>query len=201
MRHIGISNESGWGTMRYLAEAEARGLPRIASIQNAYNLLNRTYEVALAEISLREDVSLLAYSALAQGYLTGKYQKGARPPGARTTLFNRGQRYETLGAEEAIDAYLEIAREAGLDPSQLAIAFAHVAQLHDLGHPRRHQHGAAEGGYRRRGCRGDEGAGSEDRRRAPAGGEPVSLIRGAFPANVSRRRRAWPAESRRMLSL
>jgi aryl-alcohol dehydrogenase-like predicted oxidoreductase len=124
VRHVGISNESGWGTMRYLAEAEARGLPRIASIQNAYNLLNRTYEVALAEISLREDVSLLAYSALAQGYLTGKYQKGARPPGARTTLFNRGQRYETLGAEEAIDAYLEIARDAGLAPSQLAIAFA-----------------------------------------------------------------------------
>jgi aryl-alcohol dehydrogenase-like predicted oxidoreductase len=124
VRHIGISNESGWGTMRYLAEAEAKGLPRIASIQNAYNLLNRTYEVALAEISMRENVSLLAYSALAQGYLTGKYQKGARPPGSRTTLFNRGQRYETSGAEQAIDAYLDIAREAGLDPSQLAIAFA-----------------------------------------------------------------------------
>lgn len=123
VRHIGVSNESGWGTMRYLAEADARGLPRIASIQNAYNLLNRTYETALAEISVREDVSLLAYSALAQGYLTGKYQKGARPPGARTTLFNRGQRYETQGAEEAIDAYLAIAREAGLDPAQLAIAF------------------------------------------------------------------------------
>lgn len=123
VRQIGISNESGWGTMRYLAEADARGLPRIASIQNAYNLLNRTYETALAEISVREDVSLLAYSALAQGYLTGKYQKGARPAGARTTLFNRGQRYETQGAEEAIDAYLAIAREAGLDPAQLAIAF------------------------------------------------------------------------------
>lgn len=124
VRHVGVSNESGWGTMRYLAEADAKGLPRIASIQNAYNLLNRTYEVALAEISVREDVSLLAYSVLAQGYLTGKYQKGARPAGSRTTLFNRGQRYETAGTEEAIDAYHAVAREAGLDPTQMAIAFA-----------------------------------------------------------------------------
>lgn len=124
VRHIGISNESAWGTMRYLAASDAGGLPRVASIQNAYNLLNRTYETALAEITMRENVGLLAYSALGQGYLTGKYQKGARPPGTRTALFNRGQRYETAGAEEAIDAYLGIAREAGIDPSQMAIAFA-----------------------------------------------------------------------------
>ncbi|MCA3670154.1 MAG: aldo/keto reductase, partial [Methylobacterium sp.] len=88
VRHIGLSNESGWGTMRFITESEAKGTPRVASIQNAYNLLNRTYETGLAEIGLREDVGLLAYSALGQGYLTGKYLDGARPPGARTTLFN-----------------------------------------------------------------------------------------------------------------
>ena len=123
VRHIGLSNESAWGTMRFLAEGERTGAPRIASVQNAYNLLNRTYETALAEVSLREDVGLLAYSPLGQGYLTGKYQKGARPAGARSTLFDRGQRYEKPGTEEAIDDYLAIAREAGLDPSQMAIAF------------------------------------------------------------------------------
>ena len=123
VRHIGLSNESAWGTMRFLAEAERTGAPRIASVQNAYNLLNRTYETALAEVSLREDVGLLAYSPLGQGYLTGKYQKGARPAGARSTLFDRGQRYEKPGTEEAIDDYLAIAREAGLDLSQMAIAF------------------------------------------------------------------------------
>lgn len=123
VRHVGLSNESAWGTMRFLHEAERTGGPRIASIQNAYNLLNRTYETALAEVSLREDVGLLAYSPLAQGFLTGKYQKGARPAGARSTLFDRGQRYQKPGTEEAIDDYLAIARAAGLDPSQMAIAF------------------------------------------------------------------------------
>jgi len=123
IRHFGLSNESAWGTMSFLAEAARTGGPRAVSVQNAYNLLNRTYETALAEVSLREQVSLLAYSALAQGYLTGKYQKGALPAGARTTLFKRAGRYQVPGAEEAIDDYLAIARDAGLDPSQMAIAF------------------------------------------------------------------------------
>ena len=123
IRHIGLSNETAWGVSRFLHLAEAGKGPRIASIQNAYNMLNRTFEIGLAEMALREDVGLLAYSPLAQGYLTGKYQRGARPPGARTTLFNRGQRYEKPGVEEAIDAYLALAREAGLDPAQLALAF------------------------------------------------------------------------------
>lgn len=123
VRHIGLSNESSWGTMKFLAEAERLGLPRVASVQNAYNLLTRTYEVNMAEVSMREDVGLLAYSPLAQGYLTGKYQNGARPAGARTTLFNRGDRYQTPGAEEAIGDYLNVARQFGLDPSQMAIAF------------------------------------------------------------------------------
>ena len=123
VRHIGISNESAWGTMRFVAESNARRLPRVQSIQNAYNLLNRTFDVGLAEIALRERVSLIAYSPLAQGYLTGKYQGGARPVGARNTLFNRGQRYELPGSADAISAYLAVAAEFELDPAQMAIAF------------------------------------------------------------------------------
>lgn len=123
IRHVGLSNESGWGTMRFVTESEMRGLPRVQSIQNAYNLLNRTFETTLAEIALREDVGLLAYSPLAQGYLTGKYLDGARPAGARSTLFDRGQRYQVEGAEDAIRQYLAVAREAGLDPAQMALAF------------------------------------------------------------------------------
>ncbi len=113
VRFVGLSNESAWGTMRFLFEAETRGLPRVQSVQNAYNLLNRTYDVAMAEIWLREQVGLLAYSPLAQGFLTGKYLNGARPAGARTTLFDRGQRYQTPGAEEAIADYVAVARKHG----------------------------------------------------------------------------------------
>lgn len=123
IRHLGLSNESAWGTMSFVQDSAARGTPRVQSIQNAYSLLNRTFETALAEIALREDVGLLAYSPLAQGFLTGKYLDGARPAGTRTTLFDRGQRYQGAGAEEAIKQYIAVAREAGLDPAQMALAF------------------------------------------------------------------------------
>jgi aryl-alcohol dehydrogenase-like predicted oxidoreductase len=123
IRHFGLSNESAWGTMTFLKHAEAKGMVRVQSVQNAYSLLNRTYEVALAEVSMRENVDLLAYSPLAQGYLTGKYLGGARPAGARTTLFERGQRYENPTAEAAIRKYLALAKEFGLDPAQMALAF------------------------------------------------------------------------------
>lgn len=123
IRHFGLSNESAWGTMTFLKHAEAKGLARAQSVQNAYNLLNRTNEVALAEVFMHEKVSLLAYSPLAQGYLTGKYLDGARPAGARTTLFQRGQRYENATAEAAIRKYLALAKEFGLDPAQMALAF------------------------------------------------------------------------------
>jgi aryl-alcohol dehydrogenase-like predicted oxidoreductase len=126
IRHIGLSNESAWGTMTFLKESEMRGLPRVASVQNAYNLLNRTNETALAEIFLRENVGLLAYSPLGQGFLTGKYLDGARPAGARETLFSRGQRYQKPGAEAAIRAYVALAREFGLDPAQMALAFVNT---------------------------------------------------------------------------
>lgn len=124
IRHVGVSNETAWGTGRFLFEAERNPeRPRIVSIQNAYNLLNRTFEIGLAETAVREDVGLLAYSPLAQGFLTGKYQNGARPPGARLTLFDRGQRYQKPGVHEAVEAYLALAREFGLDAAQLALAF------------------------------------------------------------------------------
>ncbi len=129
IRHIGVSNESPWGVMRFVEEAQRNGLPRIAAIQNAYNLINRVFEMGLAEIAMRENVGLLAYSPLAQGYLTGKYLDGARPAGARTTLFERGQRYEGPGADPAIRAYIELAADHGLTPAQLALKFCASRQF------------------------------------------------------------------------
>ena len=123
VRSIGLSNETPWGVARFLKIAESDLAPRVVSIQNAYNLLNRTFEMGLAEFFQREKVGLLAYSPLAQGYLTGKYLGGARPPGARTTLFERGQRYEKPGVEEAISAYVALAKELDFTPAQLALAF------------------------------------------------------------------------------
>ncbi|WP_274628608.1 aldo/keto reductase [Arvimicrobium flavum] len=123
IRHLGLSNESSWGVMRFLFESEKGIGPRVASLQNAYNLVNRTFEVNLAEVSDREDVSLLAYSPLAQGYLTGKYDHGARPAGARTTLFNRGQRYEKPNAAQVLLEYNELARGFGMEPALFANAF------------------------------------------------------------------------------
>ncbi|MGN6143223.1 MAG: aldo/keto reductase [Mesorhizobium sp.] len=123
IRHFGLSNESSWGVMRFLFEAEKGGGPRVASLQNAYNLLNRTFEVNLAEVCEREEVSLLAYSPLAQGYLTGKYDHGARPQGSRTQLFNRGQRYETPNAAEVQLEYSALARSFRLEPASFAAAF------------------------------------------------------------------------------
>ncbi|WP_300377208.1 aldo/keto reductase [Henriciella sp.] len=123
IRHIGVSNETAYGVMRFLAESEKRGLPRMQSIQNAYNLVNRTFEEDLEECCVREQVSLLAYSPLAQGYLTGKYRDGALPEGSRKQLFQRLQRYEKPGAEETINAYVDLARKHGADPTEFAIKF------------------------------------------------------------------------------
>lgn len=124
IRHIGVSNESPWGVMRFLAEAEKRGLPRLVSIQNACSLVNRSFETGgLAEIALREQVGLLAYSPLAQGYLTGKYSNGALPPGSRKQLYNRLQRYEGPGADAAIASYVALAGELGVKPEHLALRF------------------------------------------------------------------------------
>ncbi len=123
IRHIGISNETPWGTMNFLKESEVNGLPRIQTIQNAYNLLNRSFETGLSEISHREDVGLLAYSPLGQGYLTGKYQNDSLPKNSRKALFNRLDRYETPNAAPAIDRYIKLAREHNIDPGQMALQF------------------------------------------------------------------------------
>ncbi|MFN8828971.1 MAG: aldo/keto reductase [Labrys sp. (in: a-proteobacteria)] len=123
IRWYGLSNESAWGTMRFVAESDRLNLPRPQSIQNAYSLLNRTFETGLGEVAMREQIGLLAYSPLAQGYLSGKYQNGALPAGSRKALYNRLQRYEKPGSAQAIDKYVALARESGLDPSQMALAF------------------------------------------------------------------------------
>ncbi|MFP4076288.1 MAG: NADP(H)-dependent aldo-keto reductase [Halochromatium sp.] len=123
IRHVGLSNETPWGTMRMLALAETHGLPRMVSIQNPYSLLNRSFEVGLAEVAMRERCGLLAYSPLAFGMLSGKYLDGARPAGARLTLFSRFDRYSSAQAEWATAEYCAIARRHGLDPAQMALAF------------------------------------------------------------------------------
>ncbi|EIY9461592.1 NADP(H)-dependent aldo-keto reductase [Vibrio vulnificus] len=123
VRYIGVSNETPWGVMTLLRLAEKHDLPRIVSIQNPYNLLNRSFEVGLSEISHYEGVQLLAYSPMAFGTLSGKYLDGARPTGARCTLFERFQRYFTPQGLEATNAYVSLARDYGLDPAQMALAF------------------------------------------------------------------------------
>ncbi|MGX8013943.1 aldo/keto reductase [Mesorhizobium sp. ORM8.1] len=123
IRHFGLSNESSWGVMRYLFRSEKGVGPRVASLQNAYNLVNRTFEVNLAEVCTREDIAFLPYSPLAQGYLTGKYDHGARPQGSRSQLFNRGQRYETPNAAEVQLEYNELARSFGMEPALFANAY------------------------------------------------------------------------------
>ncbi len=123
IRYIGVSNETPWGVMRYLQLAEKHELPRIVSIQNPYSLLNRSFEIGLAEISQHEGVELLAYSSLAFGTLSGKYLNGAKPAGARNTLFTRFNRYSGQQTQRAIAEYVALAKKHGLDPSQMALAF------------------------------------------------------------------------------
>ncbi|MDX9739963.1 MAG: NADP(H)-dependent aldo-keto reductase [Gammaproteobacteria bacterium] len=123
VRHIGVSNETPWGVMRLLQLAAERGLPRIVSIQNPYNLLNRSFEIGLAEIAHRESVGLLAYSPLGFGVLSGKYLDGKRPEGARLTRFQRFQRYTRDTAQAPVRAYVETAGRHGLDPAQMALAY------------------------------------------------------------------------------
>lgn len=123
IRHIGLSNETPWGVSQFVSLAEKLGLARVVSIQNPYNLLNRTFEIGNAEVSIRENVGLLAYSPLAFGHLSGKYLNGAKPAGARVTLFERFARYKSENAEKATQHYVDLARQHGLDPSQLALAY------------------------------------------------------------------------------
>lgn len=123
VRYIGLSNETPWGVMKFLHLADKHNLPKMVSIQNPYNLLNRTFEVGLSEIAHREGVELLAYSPLAFGCLSGKYLNGARPEGARCSIWERFGRYFTPQGVEATQAYVNLAKEFGLDPAQMALAF------------------------------------------------------------------------------
>ena len=126
VRAIGVSNETPWGMMKYLGLSEACGQARIASVQNPYNLLNRTFEVGLAEVAHREDAGLLAYSPLGFGTLTGKYLAGARPAEARLTLFPDFKRYLNRQAVAATEQYVAVAHKHGLDPAAMAHAFVNT---------------------------------------------------------------------------
>ena len=124
IRYIGLSNESAWGVLEFVRLARTKGLPMVASIQNAYSLLNRSYEAGLSEVTRREGIPLLAYSPLGFGHLSGKYLNGARPAGARLTRFPPfGQRYDKPNVMPAVAAYAELARKANLSAATLAIAF------------------------------------------------------------------------------
>jgi aryl-alcohol dehydrogenase-like predicted oxidoreductase len=123
IRYVGLSNETPWGVMRFLQVADELNLPWTVSVQNPYSLLNRSYEIGLAEISWRERCGLLAYSPLGFGVLSGKYVGGARPLGARLSLFPDYTRYSNPAAEAATARYVALARKHGLDPAQMALAF------------------------------------------------------------------------------
>lgn len=123
VRAVGLSNEHSWGVIQFVRLAEEYGLPRVASTQNAYSLLNRTFEYGLAEVCHRENVGLLAYSPLAFGHLTGKYLADPQASGRITLFKGFGQRYDKPGVALAVAAYCELARAHGLTPTQLALAF------------------------------------------------------------------------------
>jgi len=124
IKHIGLSNETPWGTMKYLQASEQYNLPRPVTIQNSYSLIHRSYEVGMSEVSMRENIGLLAYSPLAQGVLSGKYLDGNLPEGARGTLFPRFiARYRNEGSDAAVLKYLEIAKKNNLTLTELSLAF------------------------------------------------------------------------------
>ncbi len=123
VRHIGLSNETPWGIMSFIKYADELGLPRVVSVQNPYSLLCRTFEIGNAEIAHREDVGLLAYSPLGFGVLSGKYLNGAQPSDARLTLYPQYSRYANDNAIRATESYVALAKEHGLDPAQMALAY------------------------------------------------------------------------------
>lgn len=128
VRHVGVSNETAWGVNEYLRLAREENLPRIVTIQNQYSLTNRTFEIGLSEISIKEQVGLLAYSALNMGVLTGKYLDGAKPAGARfTETMRNSERYNSPQAQLPVEKYVALAKKYDLDPAQMALAFV-VAQ-------------------------------------------------------------------------
>ena len=128
IRYIGLSNETPWGVMNYLELHKDKNLPRMMSIQNPYSLLNRTYEIGLSEVSIREKIGCLAYSPLASGYLSGKYRNGSFPKGSR--IERDGDfwkyRYNTPNMEKAVEEYYNISKKYNIDMSQMSIKFCEV---------------------------------------------------------------------------
>ncbi len=129
VRYIGLSNETPWGVMEFIRLAEQFDLPRVVSVQNPYSLLNRSYEVGLAEVSIREQCGLLAYSPLGFGVLSGKYLGGAQPEDARLTKWPDYNRYTNENAIKATEAYVKLARDHGLDPAQMALAYVNSREF------------------------------------------------------------------------
>ena len=124
IRYIGLSNETPWGFSKYLEIAKEKNLPKVVSVQNPYSLVNRTYEVGMSEISIRERAGLLAYSPLAVGYLTGKYRNKKIPKNSRLDLFYENYpRYHNERTYEAVDEYFKISEKYKISLSQLALAF------------------------------------------------------------------------------
>ena len=126
IRYVGLSNETAWGLSKFLELSKMKGLPRMMSVQNPYNLLNRTYEVGLAEISIREQSGLLAYSPLAFGYLTGKYRNNKLPAKSRMQLFKNFNRYKNENGQRAIDEYYKISKKYNLDFTQMSLKFCEI---------------------------------------------------------------------------
>ena len=124
IRYIGLSNESAWGLSKFLELSKSQDLPRVMSVQNPYNLLNRTYEVGLAEISIREQSGLLAYSPLASGVLSGKYRNNQKPKGSRLQLFgDYFPRYAGKSSNLAVEEYFKVAKKHKISLAQLSLAF------------------------------------------------------------------------------
>tara|TARA_B100000686_G_scaffold57940_2_gene62211 strand:- start:1407 stop:2453 length:1047 start_codon:yes stop_codon:yes gene_type:complete len=130
IRYIGLSNETAWGLSKFLEISKLYNLPKVVSVQNPYNFLNRTYEIGLAEISIRDEVGLLAYSPLAGGYLTGKYRNSKLPEKSRMKLHaDYYPRYRKPNASEAIEEYWDIANKSNLDFSQMSIKFCEIQKF------------------------------------------------------------------------
>ena len=129
IRHYGVSNETSWGVMRHLSESSKHNLARCKTIQNPYSLLNRSFEINLAEISMRENVGLLAYSPMAFGRLSGKYLNGKTPEGSRITLFPQFSRYNSEQSLFLTQKYAELSKELNISLAQLSLAFVNQREF------------------------------------------------------------------------
>ena len=129
VRYFGVSNETPWGIMNFTNVAKEYNLPRLVSVQNPYNLLNRTYEVGSAEVSIREQVGLLSYSPLAFGLLSGKYHTGKATPACRINKYERMSRYSNNNCHDAVSKYLDVAKSYNLSLAEMSLAFVNQQQF------------------------------------------------------------------------